>query len=67
MPTALPANRSMTRLRSTGDIAAQPAISARVRPQPVHVSDCKSSVQILTQGVSISVLTTIWTCTWFSS
>jgi hypothetical protein len=38
--------------RSLSVIDAQPAISSRVRPQPMHSPNSVSSKQTLTQGVS---------------
>jgi hypothetical protein len=41
----------MTVIRSVSLIVAQAAISATVRPQPMHRADSGSRTQTLTQGV----------------
>ncbi|MGC2782232.1 MAG: hypothetical protein WA397_00010 [Roseiarcus sp.] len=41
----------MTVIRSVSLIVAQAAISAVVRPQPMHKADSGSRTQTLTQGV----------------
>ena len=41
----------MTATRSISGMAGQAAISATVRPQPMHSAEAGSTTQILTQGV----------------
>ncbi len=45
----------MTAMRSGSAMAGQAAISATVRPQPMHSAETGSTTQILTQGVDGSV------------
>jgi hypothetical protein len=45
------ARPAMTVIRSVSLIVAQAAISAVVRPQPMHKADSGSRTQTLTQGV----------------
>jgi hypothetical protein len=42
----------MTAKRSVSLMAGQAAISATVRPQPMHNAETGSTTQILTQGVN---------------
>ncbi|HEY1886662.1 MAG TPA: hypothetical protein VGG86_11530 [Roseiarcus sp.] len=44
----------MTAIRSVSLIVAQAAISASVRPQPMHKADSGSRMQTLTQGVEMA-------------
>jgi hypothetical protein len=47
----------MTARRSTSLIVIQAAISAAVRPQPMHTADSGSMTQTLMQGVEIGANT----------